>query len=140
MRVINYGARLSLALAAILAGSLSAAAPANAASSPIAACGGGSYRVIDTQDLRNFATIYLMYNGRTNCVVTWKKIDIGKKTWTGADVGLWGGNPVVDFGQYAYYAGPVKVDAAGKCIRWGGDAQHDGFTAAWGNNTPEHCG
>ncbi|WP_256668668.1 hypothetical protein [Nocardia cyriacigeorgica] len=116
------------------------AAPANAASSPIAACGGGSYRVINQQDLKNFATIYLMYNGRTNCVVTWKKIDIGKKTSTSAAVRIYGRNPVVDDGMYAYYAGPVKVDAAGQCISWEGSAQHDGFTAAWGSNGPVHCG
>ncbi|MFE3446403.1 hypothetical protein ACFXNW_25530 [Nocardia sp. NPDC059180] len=140
MRVLKNGARLGLAVAAILAGSLTMAAPANAASSPAAACGGGSYHVIDSHNLDGYATVYLLYNGRTNCVVTWKKLDIGKKTWTSAEVGLWNTNPQVDYGQFAYYAGPVKVDAAGKCIRWGGSAQHNGRTSAWSPNGPTHCG
>ncbi|AVH21085.1 hypothetical protein [Nocardia cyriacigeorgica] len=140
MRVINYGARLGLALAAILAGSLSAAAPANAASSPVAACGGGSYHVIDSRNLDGYATVYLLYNGRTNCVVTWKKLDIGTRTWTSAWVGIWGTNPQVDDAQYAYYAGPVKVDAPGKCIVWGGSAQHNGRTSVYSPNNPSHCG
>ncbi|WP_249358273.1 hypothetical protein [Nocardia cyriacigeorgica] len=143
MRVVKYGARLGLAVAAILTGSLTMAAPANAASSPVAACGGGSYRVIDSHNLDGLATIYLLYNGRTNCVVTWKTAYIGTKTGLRAGVGIWGANqPQIDQGFYAYYAGPVKVDAPGKCIGWGGLAHRPGASQAveWNAPGPSHCG
>ena len=57
---------VTLAAAAVTTGT------AQAASSPIAACGGGSYHQIDSHKLGNVATIHLLYNGSTNCVVTWR--------------------------------------------------------------------
>ncbi|NEW30622.1 hypothetical protein [Nocardia cyriacigeorgica] len=141
MRVIKNGARLGLAIAAILTGSLSMAAPANAAT-PASVCGSG-YRVIDTHDLGGLATIYLLYNGRTNCAVTWKTADVGVKTITGVRLGIWGQyNPQEDFGMFAYYAGPVKVDAPGKCIGWGGGATrpNNGTGYGWNSPGPSHCG
>ncbi|WP_280235726.1 hypothetical protein [Nocardia cyriacigeorgica] len=143
MRVFKHGARLGLAIMAILAGSLTMAAPANAASSPIAACGGGSYRVIDSYNLSGLATIYLLYNGRTNCAVTWKTQGIGTKTYMGVSIGIWGntGPALVDAGMFAYYAGPVKVDAPGKCIGWGGSTTStSGKQVQWHSPGPSHCG
>lgn len=139
MRVLKYGARLGLAVAAILAGSLTVAAPANAAT-PVSVCGGGSYRVIDSRNLGGIATLYLLYNGRTNCVVTWKTVDIGIKTLTQAGLNIWGRPFIVDSGMFAYYAGPVKVDAAGKCIGWAGIAHHNGKQEGWVADSPSHCG
>lgn len=146
MRVFEHGARLGLAVAAILAGSLTMAAPANAAT-PASVCGGGSYRVIDTHDLGSLATIYLLYNGRTNCVVTWKNSYVGTKTPTRAMVAIWGqpSSHRQDYDHYAYYAGPVKVDAPGKCIAWGGSALRPGDIVNgggihWDSPGPSHCG
>ncbi|TLG03485.1 hypothetical protein FEK35_21330 [Nocardia cyriacigeorgica] len=142
MRVLENGARLGLALAAILAGSLTFAAPASAAT-PASVCGSG-YRTIDSHNLGGLATIYLLYNGRTNCVVTWKTANVGTKTATRAMVAIWGqgGSLRQDFNLYAYYAGPVKVDAPGKCIAWGGTATRldpgDGIN--WESPGPSHCG
>lgn len=51
---------------------------------PIAACGGGRHHVIDTADLAGAAAVYLMYNGSTDCVVTWKTKVVGTKTYTDA--------------------------------------------------------
>lgn len=140
MRVLERGAGLGAAVAAILVGSFTMAAPANAASTPVSVCGGGSYHEIDRRDLGGYATLYLLYNGKTNCVVTWKKIDIGINTYTSAFVGLWGQNGQNDEGMFGYYAGPVKVDAAGKCISWAGLATHNGRSEAWSPNSPSHCG
>ncbi|MFE7796385.1 hypothetical protein [Nocardia sp. NPDC057440] len=131
---------MGLAVMAILAGSLTMAAPANAASSPAAACGGG-YQTIDSHNLDGLATIYLLYNGRTNCVVTWKTANIGTKTGTMASVGIWGSNNgPIDQGMFAYYAGPVKVDAPGKCIGWGGSAHKPGAprSVEWYSGS-SHC-
>lgn len=140
MRVIKNGARLGLAIAAVLTGSLSMAAPANAAT-PASVCGSG-YRVIDTHALGSLATIYLLYNGRTNCAVTWKTAHVGVKTVTMVRLGIWGQNtPQEDSGMFAYYAGPVKVDAPGKCIGWGGGASRPDNTGyGWNSPGPSHCG
>ncbi|MFE3445221.1 hypothetical protein ACFXNW_19495 [Nocardia sp. NPDC059180] len=142
MRMFKQVARLGLAITAILAGSLTMAAPANAAT-PASVCGGGSYKVIDTRGLGNLATVYLLYNGRTNCVVTWKTANVGTKTVTKAMVAIWGQSSSykVDMNAYAYYAGPVKVDAPGKCIAWGGSASRPDNTGHnWEAPSPSHCG
>ncbi|NEW42540.1 hypothetical protein GV794_27805 [Nocardia cyriacigeorgica] len=141
MRVFKHGARLGLAVAAILAGSLTMAAPANAAT-PASVCGSG-FRVIDTHGLGNLATIYLLYNGRTNCVVTWKTAYIGTKTVTKAEVAIWdqANSLRMDMNMYAYYAGPVKVDAPGKCIMWGGSASPTDISKGYNwNSGRSHCG
>jgi hypothetical protein len=104
-----------------------------AASSPIAACGGGSYHVIDSHDLGK-ATIYLMYNGSTNCVVTWK--DSSNTLFVTANIKAAGDDYYQeDAGHYSYYAGPVKRSAAGKCITWGGVYDMSSYQSGW-----EHCG
>jgi hypothetical protein len=42
---------------------------------------------------------------------------------------------VTDSGSFAYYAGPVRAAAAGKCVKWGGKAG-----SAVYDSTFEHCG
>ncbi|MBF6102246.1 hypothetical protein IU510_29960 [Nocardia cyriacigeorgica] len=141
MRAFEHAARLGLAVAAILAGSLTFAGPANAAT-PASVCGSG-YRVIDTHNLGSLATIYLLYNGRTNCAVTWKTAHVGTKTAVMVNLGIWGQNSAqVDDGWFAYYAGPVKVDAPGKCIGWGGYATppNSPNLVGWSSPGPSHCG
>ncbi|MEO3796058.1 spore-associated protein A [Nonomuraea sp. B10E15] len=131
MRTWKKGAAVAFATVAAFAGTLAVGSPAMAASSPIAACGGGSYHVIDKHDLGR-ATVYLMYNGSTNCVVTWK--DSPNNTYVDAVIrvgDVWRNDP----GHYSTYAGPVKMSAAGKCIRWGGDYGSTQYTSPW-----EHCG
>lgn len=141
MPVLKSGARLGPAVAAILTGSLAMVAPANAAT-PASVCGSG-YRVIDTHDLGGLATMYLLYNGRTNCAVTWKTQGVGTRTSTGVSLGIWGssGPAQVDAGMFTHYAGPVKVDAPGKCIGWGGAATStSGRSVSWNSPGPSHCG
>lgn len=132
MRTFKQGAALALATVAALAGTFTTSSPAMAASSPIKACGGGSYHVIDKQDLGK-ATIYLLYNGKTNCVVTWKDSPNGK--FVAASVRSRSKGMDKDAGGYSTYAGPVKVSAAGECIKWGGSYDGDDWDSRW-----EHCG
>ncbi|GAA2394778.1 spore-associated protein A [Nonomuraea africana] len=136
MGVFKRSATLALGVAATLAASVAFSSPAMAASSPIEACGGGSYHVIDSKALGSYATIYLLYNGSYNCVVTWKKSPYaGNTTWVRAVVQAYGSPGVVDADYYRYYAGPVKVRAPGKCIMWGGS-----YGSLWYESPWEHCG
>ncbi|WP_220446683.1 hypothetical protein [Nonomuraea deserti] len=130
-------AMLSMATAALVAGSVAVSGPAHAASSPIEECGGGSYHVIDKQDLGAVATIYLLYNGTTNCVITWKKdAHAGTKTWMMASIAKQNSNGgftdyKTDSGNYAYYAGPRKVKAPNTCVDWGGGVPVNGVDVSW---------
>lgn len=141
VRKFKRKAVLTLATTAMLAGSVAVSGPADAASSPIAACGGGTYHVIDHHDLGGAATIYLLYNGRTNCVVTWARYPYaGHKNRMAAWMQKKGQSGFEEGGEFMYYAGPVKVDAAGACISWGGEFAHStnvdfAYTSSFG-----HCG
>lgn len=123
MRIFKRGMALTIGAAAVLAGSVLTSSPALAASSPIEACGGGSYHVIDSHALGDAATLYLLYNGSTDCVVTWKK-----SPYAGSNTGevyaeVQRQSDLLiddDIGYYSYYAGPAKVTAPGTCIRWVG--------------------
>ncbi len=45
----------------------------------------------------------------------------------------------MDSGNFKYYAGPVKVKAPGKCVRWGGGISVGTFSAGF-DTAFEHCG
>ncbi|KOV83343.1 hypothetical protein ADL03_21065 [Nocardia sp. NRRL S-836] len=116
---------------------------AAAASSPIAACGGGSYHEIDQHRLGSVATIHLLYNGSTNCVVTWKT-NPGSASHLLATIAKQDSDGSFrdyryDDGNYSTYAGPVKVSAANTCIDWGGGAVVSGVWNVWMSG-PSHCG
>lgn len=137
---------LTLTAAATLVGSVALSGPAaadEAASSPISACGGGSYHVIDQHALGSVATIYLLYNGSTNCVVTWRTnpgsaihmlASIAKQNSSGGFDDYQNND-----GNFTTYAGPVKVSAAGRCIDWGGGAPIGGVYNVWLSGA-SHCG
>ncbi|GLY88375.1 hypothetical protein [Actinoallomurus iriomotensis] len=140
MRKFKQKAALTLTAAAMIAGSVvGVSGPAEAASSPIAACGGGSYHVIDRHNLGSVATVYLMYDGSTDCVVTWKTAYVG--TPTRVEAWVMNESDRVEHADidkdYSYYAGPVKTTAPGACIIWGGYAAGggDGWYSDW-----SHCG
>lgn len=138
MRMPKRLAGLTLTAGVVLAGSLAAAGPASASSSPIEACGGGGYHEIDHKDISG-ARIHLLFNGTTNCVVTWKTKDVGRRTFVFAAIDAEGRDPVFDQGQFEVFAGPVKIDAAGKCIKWGGGTgPGDHLTDSWSSG-PSHC-
>lgn len=133
---------LGITTAAVLAASVAMSTAAEAASSPIDACGGGSYHEIDSHRLGG-VTIHLLYNGSTNCVVTWRA-NPGSPTRLLAAIAKENADgSYTDFKNddkpYTTYAGPVKVSAAGKCIIWGGGVTISGVWNAW-YSAPSHCG
>ncbi|MGR6920097.1 M23 family metallopeptidase [[Actinomadura] parvosata] len=99
-------------------------------------CGAG-YKVIDSAALGSAGTAYLLYNAGngTNCVATIKKSSLGKATATSAYLEVQGKSRVTDSGSFAYYAGPVRAAAAGKCVKWGGKAGSAVYDSPF-----EHCG
>ena len=137
MRKHSKRAVLALAGTVTIAGSVAVSSPAMAASTPIGACGGGSYHVVDKHDLGP-SVIYLMYNGSTNCVVNWK--DSPSSAFI--DVWIWrqsDGEGPYDGGNFSTYAGPVKLYAAGDCIIWGGSTKTSSDWKSWESHW-EHCG
>jgi hypothetical protein len=143
MRRLKQRAALTLAVAGMLAGSVAVSSPAEAVASPAAACG-SNYHEIDHHDLGSVATIHLLYNGTTDCVVTSKKVNLGTPTNVLAAIaknnnGVYGfiNDPPTSGGaKYAYYAGPVRVSAPRTCIIWGGAA--DPGWVMW-YSEPSHC-
>lgn len=124
-------------IAAALASTVAFAAPASAATNPYTPTGvcGSSYHEIDHHAISG-ATVYLMYNGSWNCVVTIKTADVGTKTDIAAMLETQTNPPgsYDDQGKYAYYAsgaGPAK----GHCVKWGGMSRDDIWETGW-----EHCG
>ncbi|TDT28667.1 hypothetical protein EV562_114235 [Streptomyces sp. BK208] len=84
-------------------------------------------------------TVYLTYNSATgkNCVVTVRNSS-GAALYMTAEVAVADTYPnsnVQDVGFYTSYAGPVYVNAAGKCVAWGGNIDYSG---RW--NGRSNCG
>lgn len=119
-----------LGIAAML-GTVVNIAPASAAASPASVCGSGYY-VQRSHNLPN-ATVYLMYNGSHNCVVTVKTGQLNQATRTTAGLQVEGRSWSYDVGNYQSYAGPVIEQASGKCVRFFGFHGGQDFTSAWGN-------
>lgn len=94
-------------------------------------CGAG-FRYLDAHEL-SAGTVYLLWNGTSNCVTTIKHSSIGTPSAVRAYLDPAGSANEADSGSYRYFAGPVTLRAPG-CIRWGGTA---GTSYASGS---EHCG
>ncbi|MBT2232151.1 hypothetical protein [Nonomuraea sp. NEAU-A123] len=124
------------------------AAPADAAGgyTPEQVCGSGFNTVAlgrmpvtdQTNTLRGHA--YLLYSPYTgeHCVVTIKSDFVGTPTMTTAtllvqSVAFTGPRKEEDLGNFKYYAGPVKVNARGRCVSFKGmiSSPGSGFRA-WG--------
>ncbi|MGI5289943.1 M23 family metallopeptidase [Nonomuraea polychroma] len=103
---------------------------------PEEVCGSG-FKVIDSAALGTAGTVFLLYNAGNgnNCVAAIKKTSLGTATATSAFLEVQGKARVTDSGSFAYYAGPVRAAAAGKCVKWGGTAGSATYTSPF-----EHCG
>ncbi len=106
-------------------------AKAAAAQSPQSICGSGYY--IQRQHALPGAVAYQLYNGSSNCAVTVKTSSVGTPTRTTAGLQVQGSTWSYDTGNYAYYAGPVKAAAAGKCVRYFGFHGGTSYTSPFGN-------
>ncbi|GAA3144074.1 M23 family metallopeptidase [Nonomuraea roseoviolacea] len=102
---------------------------------PEGVCGSG-YAVIDSAALTGGRT-YLLYNSGNgyNCVVTLKTSNLGTASAVSAFLEPQNESRTTDSGSYDYYAGPVRRDAAGQCVRWGGSVGSSSYTSGF-----EHCG
>ncbi|NDU75940.1 protein kinase [Actinomadura sp. DSM 109109] len=101
---------------------------------PQSACNSGGkgsgYSVLRSMRVSG-GVAYLLYSNSTkyNCAVTMKSTHVGKSSPVSTMVQKKGGSAVTDSGSYAWYAGPVYVNAPGACVRFGGN----GSTAPYGN-------
>ncbi|MFF0390083.1 spore-associated protein A [Kitasatospora sp. NPDC004615] len=97
------------------------------------ACGSG-YSVIGILPVTG-GTVFLTYNGSTNCVVTVRNSP-GSAVYMGAWIERSDGSGYQgDFGNYTTYAGPVYVYAPGSCIDWGGN-----IGGSYASQSNSHCG
>lgn len=139
----------AFALAGVCAaGALFAAAPAQAATAAQTAasiCGGGYWP--DSNGVYGIGggTIYVSYNGSTDCAVLMKTVDVGTPTATMVYIGLgdgsgggYGGSrgDGMDNGNFTTYAGPVYVYAPGVCIEVAGETAVSDYY----NTGPVLCG
>jgi hypothetical protein len=87
--------------------------------------------------------VYLMYNGQTgeNCVATIKRVNLGLPTRDSAMLEVQGGGTVFDGSMkgYKYYAAK-KADARGKCVKYWGTIETDGYVYQGGRFTWGNCG
>ncbi|MBB3663114.1 hypothetical protein FB384_002018 [Prauserella sediminis] len=104
--------------------------------SPGEVCGSG-FKVINEKGLSGNGRVYLMYNSGSgkNCVTTIKNTKIGKASSASTFLEVQGNSRKTDKGNFSYYAGPVKAQAADKCVKWGGSVGDKSFTSKFG-----HCG
>jgi hypothetical protein len=109
------------------------AAPVRNPYSPVQVCGSGFY--VQRSSPLAGGTAYQLYNSSTgeNCAVTIKTADVGKATPVSATLEVQGGGSRTDSGNYEYYAGPVKLQAKGKCVRYSGRVGSAGASSDWGN-------
>ncbi|GHF40336.1 MULTISPECIES: spore-associated protein A [Streptomyces] len=116
----------------LVAGSGTAvAAPAQAAAAYNKECGSG-YRQVNELPIPGRGTVFLAYNAATgkNCVVTKRNSPAGQRLWVGSWIQR--DNDVKSkqeqYGFFTTYAGPVYLEAKGKCVDWGGEI--DGYVVA----------
>ena len=94
---------------------------------------GSTFRYIDGQEVSG-GTVYLLWDGRSNCVTTIKNVSIGTASAVKAYINPEGPGYEADSGSFSYYAGPVTLPAPG-CIRWGGSVGSHPY-----DSPLEHCG
>ncbi|MEV0264832.1 spore-associated protein A [Streptomyces sp. NPDC050617] len=118
-------------LGVLATGTAASAASGAAGAAYNGACGTG-YGVVNSAPIGNKGKVYLTYSSATgkNCVVT-VRAAAGAPVRMAAWVQLveeHESTPVVDSGTYGTYAGPVYLDAKGRCVNWGGAIENQDVT------------
>ncbi|MEU1387770.1 MULTISPECIES: hypothetical protein [unclassified Nonomuraea] len=100
---------------------------------PTQVCGSGFY--VQRSQPFNGGETFQLYNSGTkqNCVVTMKHMDVGKESPVSATLDVQNGDSATDSGNYKYYAGPVKLSAPGKCVKFSGSVGAGSTAADWAN-------
>ncbi|GAA2207368.1 hypothetical protein GCM10009850_028260 [Nonomuraea monospora] len=96
-------------------------------------CGAGFY--VQRSQPFNGGETFQLYNTGTkqNCVVTMKYAGVGAAGPVSATLDVQGGESATDSGNYKYYAGPVKLPAPGKCVKFSGSVGAASTSAGWAN-------
>ncbi|WP_424889024.1 spore-associated protein A [Streptomyces sp. XH2] len=116
----------------------SVAAPAPAATTYNGECGTG-YVQVNQIPIPGRGAVLPAYNAATgkNCVVTKRNTSTGSRLWVGSWIQR--NNELKSkqeqYGFYTSYAGPLHLDAKGKCVDWGGEI--DGYVVA---RSKANCG
>lgn len=98
---------------------------------PIQVCG-PEYSIQRAQPFAGGVTYQLWSDSAgQNCVVTMKTTNVGQKTPVSATLEVQGGESRTDSGNLEYYAGPVKLPARGKCVRFSGSVGSSSTSAGW---------
>ncbi|MCO5966816.1 serine/threonine protein kinase [Actinoallomurus soli] len=97
-------------------------------------CGPG-FHTIESHGLGE-ATVHLLYNDASgaNCVVTMVPKSNGDKTRMTATLAVKDGGQGSRSAANPFFAGPVRLPAKGKCVRWGGSSPTGAWTSGW-----THC-
>ncbi|GAA3134567.1 hypothetical protein GCM10010466_26680 [Planomonospora alba] len=113
-----------------------AAKPTPNTYSAAAVCGSG-FKQINSHALGSSATIYLFYNAtsKQNCVVTMSRYVHPGKVKMNALLQVKGGSSASNPGSFTAYAGPVRLNAAKRCVIWGGSHGSLSWKSGW-----SHCG
>ncbi|MER6511333.1 hypothetical protein ABT158_31260 [Nonomuraea sp. NPDC001636] len=100
---------------------------------PIQVCGSGFY--VQRSQSFNGGETFQLYNSGTkqNCVVTMKYVGVGKESPVSATLDVQDGDSATDSGDYKYYAGPVKLAAPGRCVKFSGSVGAGSTAAGWAN-------
>ncbi|MFC4120074.1 protein kinase domain-containing protein [Nonomuraea zeae] len=100
---------------------------------PAQVCGSGFY--VQRSQSFNGGETFQLYNSGTkqNCVVTMKYVGVGKESPVSATLDVQDGGSATDSGNFKYYAGPVKLSAPGKCVKFSGSVGAGSTAAGWAN-------
>jgi len=121
-KLLRRTASVAAAASLVATGLLATAAPAAAATYG-GECGSG-YSVVNSDSVGSTGTVFLTYNNSNgrNCVVT-KRNSVGSAVLieAGLSVSPAGNHWDVYEGDYfTSYAGPIYLNAAGRCVDWMG--------------------
>ncbi len=98
---------------------------------PMQVCGSG-FTIQRAQPFAGGVT-YQLWSDKAgqNCVVTLKTTNVGERSAVSATLEVQGGSSKTDSGNFEYYAGPVKLPARGKCVRFSGSVGSGSTSAGW---------